>query len=861
MRRLAFCLIVTAALSGLTWVAHADTFSSVAIVTGEKATPVEHNVAQLLADRLRERGITEVRLTEQPSAEEKTLTLWLGVPERHAALAALLRDQRIAVPNATDPGAEGFLLKRLAPPNGALVAAGVDERGVLYATGEILRQCVVREGACNLPPIIDIRTAPAFRLRGTEVSQGATITELTNSRRWTEDERRKVILDYALAGANAFGLGYGGPHAQEEFDFLTSYGLDTLISVGPNTGSGPPEWQAAEAIGRTGYLCLSVPEARQAILDRWEKTAQTMPDVTYIRFYSGDGGGCECERCAPYGKKYIEMCADIAAIISKYHPKTKFFATNQKIDNASDQAIFDYLNAEPRPWLTALAYGPGSNAMSWQPGRRQDHRMDLFDHPAFGPMDRYAREIVHQLPPSQTLVFFTDVTHWVYSEYGLVALNLGPDRDGNTPPHWGYEVYEQHPAPAMDQVYNRRTFHARPRAFYSIFQDTMRYGEGDLTYSEGHHDHFNQWMWQRLLWNPHVTLDEAIGEYTRTWFGPEVLALMAQALLLFEQNLSTPIAASPGIGQYYETVKKAGKLMPAEVMKTNYLWRQHMQRAALDKYIQARVNRQMQRQKEVEDIVEKILAGSNGDAALTEALRLLDSDIENDEMKAFKSEGDTLGQESDALFGVRNEGFFNLDQDFVGLGWLRRQVQRALDASPDKRAELLDRIVHYDDPGEGGFYDDAGDPTRSPHLVCGWPFSDNDVSGFNRASQRRMAYTRGEAQGVTFEYNGLDPNARYRVRMTLVRPSYAERYADRQPQKTESIYANGELLAKDVELPEWESDFFEYDIPDNLTHGGSLQLRFEKAAGVGEGVPSQVEIWRNTGGWGTLVSEVWLMKR
>jgi hypothetical protein len=64
-----------------------------------------------------------------------------------------------------------------------------------------------------------------------------------------------------------------------------------------------------------------------------------------------------------------------------------------------------------------------------------------------------------------------------------------------------------------------------------------------------------------------------------------------------------------------------------------------------------------------------------------------------------------------------------------------------------------------------------------------------------------------------------------------------------------------------VELPEWDAKSLEYDLPEEATRDGRLQLRLEKSAGVGEGTPSQVEVWRNTGGWGTLVSEVWLIKR
>jgi hypothetical protein len=367
-------------------------------------------------------------------------------------------------------------------------------------------------------------------------------------------------------------------------------------------------------------------------------------------------------------------------------------------------------------------------------------------------------------------------------------------------------------------------------------------------------------MWQRLLWDPHKTLDGVVDEYCHTWFGPEAAPDMAKAIFQLETNLSTPIADNAGIDRYLELVKAAGAKMPEHIMKKNYLWRQHMQKACLDKYVQLRLREQTARQHEVAALLASVLKGGDINAAIAQAESKVKADIEMDDMRRLKAEAGKLGDEGNEIFGVRSEGFFNLDQDFVGLAWIRKQLDRAAAAPADKRKDLLAGIVHYEDPGPGGFYDDAGDPARAPHMTYGWTYG-GGVSGGNRPSQRTMAFTRDEKQGVTFEYSGLDPKAKYRVRLTLVRPRVAPRYADKQPQKTESVYADDHLLVKDVALPVDEVQFFEYDIPQDATRDGKVQIRFEKSAGVGEGPAPQVEGWRNTGGWGTLVSEVWLMKR
>jgi hypothetical protein len=176
-------------------------------------------------------------------------------------------------------------------------------------------------------------------------------------------------------------------------------------------------------------------------------------------------------------------------------------------------------------------------------------------------------------------------------------------------------------------------------------------------------------------------------------------------------------------------------------------------------------------------------------------------------------------------------------------------------------------IVDYENPGEGGFYDNIGTYNKAPDVVSGYPYDHGQpyvsqmLSEANRPSQRSMHYTQDEKQGVTFHYSNLDKNASYKIRFTFVRPWYQDRYATRMNQKGQSIFANDILIAKDVELPLQMSDFFTYDIPSKATAGGELTITLKKSENVANGDRVSVEQWRNSGGWGTIVSEVWLMKK
>jgi hypothetical protein len=857
-------------LLGLFPAAHGAPFKSVLIRTGGQAGETERAVASLLAERIAEpsgipaRVVDEAASVASPPTE---LVILLGIPEHHGALRGQFDARQMPPLTGLAPGPEGFLLETI--PNGRgfqVLAAGVDPRGVIYAAGEILRRGIIRETVFEFPVKLAVRTAPAFEIRGTQFGQSSVARNRAKVRPWTEQDRRRAILDFALAGMNTVEVGEGTRADDPEYRLLNSFGLKTLVHYGPNVGDGPPEWRAVESIGRMGYLCPSVPAAREALIRRCEERFRDAAPVDYVRFYGGDGGGCECDRCKPYGGTFIRLCEDLAQVIHRYHPRTEIFVTNQKFDNDDDKAIFAYLQEKPRTWLRAFCYGPGSDAMSWQPGHRQTHRMDLFRYPGFGPPGRYPEEILHQLPPGQDVVFFNELTHWRYSQNGYVQAYPRADFNGDRPPHWNDFLYERRPDAALTMVYDRLTFFAWPRYYHWYFNQVMRYGIGDVTHSSGTQDHFNQWLWQRLLWAPQTSVEDVVAEYARAWFGPEAAPLMAQAIFQLEDNLAekpgVPTWKKEGIDRYYRLVREAGAKMPPLLMKHNWLWREYMQKAALDKYVQLSVRQQTS----LQERIEKAVSGPHPDAAIDRALAWLAGLHATPEMARLRAEASRLGEESDRLFGVRSEGLFNLDHDFIGLGWLKRQLQRARAASGAEKAELLHRITHYEDPGEGGFYDNAGTLDRCPHIVHGYPYDFGQpfvaemLSEGNRPSQRTMHYTQEEDQGVTFRYRGLDPKASYRIRFTLVRPWYQDRYRSRMNQRTETIYAGDCVVARDLEVPERMSDFFTFAIPAEAIHNGELVVRFERSADVARGTRLERQVWRNTGGWGTIVSEAWLMK-
>lgn len=853
----------------------AETFNKALILVSDDASDIEARVAELLVSRLQEMpGITARIETEKEKIKVDELLILLGIPDHHSAIQRQFEAHRISPLTWLNPGREGFLLQTV-QVNGrnAILAAGIDQRGCLYAVGELLRQIHYADQALSFPDNLTVRTAPAFEIRGTEYGQSGVARNVAQVREWTEEETQRVILDYALAGANVFTTWPGGRF--NFFDFLKSYGLMTQGNYGANTAGTavPEEWDASESIGRLGYVCLSVPDAVDFMLEKAERDFKNLPSFDIMRFYGGDGGGCECDKCRPYGHVFIKTVEKMAEIIHKYHPDTRIYFTNQKFDNEGDIKIFEYLNEKPREWLWAWGYGPGSDAATWQPGHRQNHRMDLFRYPGFGPYGLYPKEIIRQMPARHSLVYFNEITHWRYAQHAYIQMYPRADRNGDLPPHWSHEIYERRPDQYLTMVYDRVTFFAWPRYYHRVFNDLMPYGIGDITHSSGHHDHFNQWMWQRLLWSPRMTTEEVVDEYSRTFFGDEAAPFMSRAIFQLEENLpevpGIPITEKTGIDRYYELVKEAGRRMPAQKMENDWLWRLYMQKGALDKYIKLAVTEQKNLVDRTEqELSSALAAGMVPDQTIATVRSWIGELSETEQMIRLREEAGRLGEESNRIFGLRNDGYFNLlDRDFVGLGWLKRQLDRALAASGEARKQYLTMITDYENPGEGGFYDNLGTFNPAPNAVHGYPYDHgqpyvrNMLSEGNRPSQRSMHFTQDEDQGVTLHYRDLDPDAEYQIRFTFVRPWFQDRYAHRMIQTSQSIFANGQILAEEVELPLRMSDFFTFDIPGELTKNGELVIHLERGADVARGDRVEVEQWRNSGGWGTIVSEAWLIKK
>jgi hypothetical protein len=158
---------------------------------------------------------------------------------------------------------------------------------------------------------------------------------------------------------------------------------------------------------------------------------------------------------------------------------------------------------------------------------------------------------------------------------------------------------------------------------------------------------------------------------------------MVQALFRLEENLVTPLDTNAGIGRYYALVREAGDKMPAWRMKRDYRWRLHMQKAALDQYLQFKLRNEMNHEQSACDVLAAAKPGQY-DPAIKQALDLLHTPTETEEMKKLRDEAKQLGEESDRLHGDRNLGYFKLDPPLRNISGEIDLLEEAQSAKSDE---------------------------------------------------------------------------------------------------------------------------------------------------------------------------------
>ena len=702
-------------------------------------------------------------------------------------------------------------------PSGVRVT-GSDPRGMLFGTGRLLRLLRYGEGSLAIRPDVSITSSPDFFMRGHQLGFRRRSNTYDS---WGLDEYEQYIRELIVWGANSIELipPMTSSDVINRFEFgrkawdmtvglselLDQYDLDVSLWMAVNDRVLPGMVVGNHKDG--DRLCPSRPDDRKWMLKIRRDLFSEMRRVNGVFIPGGDPGGCECSKCSPWGKTLIPLAADIGGVLEECHPGAKIWLSNQMFTKAESEHLYSYIEEEEPEWLGGLVYSP------WVP--------------------ETVEEVRGRLPQRYPLRNYPDICHSVRCQYPV------DDWD-----------------PAYGLVEGRETPNQRPAAFHHIHRRFSGHFQGSITYSDGVNDDVNKIICSALDWDRGADLGEVLLDYARFFFGDDLAEDAARGILDLEANWRGELGKNESVEktlrEWRDLEARAGKRL------SNWRFQMHLLRAYLDAYIRRKLLADLGQEEEAMGFLRmalddgsfmksaaEVLSRTTGDMELRARIEELARDLNH-------SIGMKLGREYGA-HPERADILDHLNEPLNNSEWLVPEIEGLIDSPPEGRADGIMRILNWDDPGEGGFYDDLGNPGHQPHLVrrASW---EDDPGGLIRSSQEldfrrvkggRLSWRR-QAQSlwgrpIEMHYRGLDPGASYTLRLTY------GGYRHRARLRLDT--AGGLEIHPPLELPAISTQF-EYPIPGEATEGGELNLiwsmvRDEESPKVERGIA---------------VAEAWLIK-
>ena len=724
-------------------------------------------------------------------------------PKNHVPVIAVATSQTLAdwpVPHAQKPEslpAEGFRIAALLEEN-ALAIIGNDPRGVLFGVGRLLRELRCERGRITLPALFSTTSAPRQPLRGHQLGYRPK----TNSYdAWDLPQWDRYIRDLALFGANAIEL----VPPRTDDDALSPHfprpPLEMMVGMS----------RICDTYGLDVWIWFPVmdpidvdPSKTDALLNEWHGVLHQLPRVDAVFVPGGDPG-----HIAP--KPLFAFLEKATGVLHQSHPKAALWLSPQGFNAPLMDEFLALVKAEP-PWLTGLVFGP-------------QVRVNL-------------PELRKAVPSRYPIRGYPDITH---------------------------NRQCQHPVPDWDLAYavteGREAVNPRPFAQAALVKAYADDTLGFISYSEGCNDDVNKIIWSALGWDPAADVVDILRQYTRVFLNDPVPDRFAQALLALERNWSGSLLANTGVETTLAQLQDLERSATPELLR-NWRFQQALYRAYYDAYLRDRLIHETALEARAKDALRQAprlgstLAMNRATAILQYALtepaspdrrarvfELAEALFQSIRMQLSKPKYQAIDPE-------RGANLDTIDTPLNNRLWLRSQFAliRTLPTEPE-RLEALHSILTRDDPGPGGFYDDLGDPGRSPHLVrdpsptADPLFARAPFQGFALREEwptawRQYAHTFHDAP-LLMRYDGLDPSARYTLRVT---------YAGDSPKARMRLVADGLVIHNLLPKPDPIRPV-EFPIPPEATADGRLTLQWNQEPG------------RGGNGRGNQVAEVWLIRR
>ena len=421
---------------------------------------------------------------------------------------------------------------------------------------------------------------------------------------------------------------------------------------------------------------------------------------------------------------------------------------------------------------------------------------------------------------------------------------------------------------AWAMAYRRQVVNPLPRFFSHVIAErsngsTPTRGVG--AYSEGLNDDLNKVVWSALGEDASLTVEQAVQEYARYFFGPEAENDMTLALFGLEQNWAGPVHLAEA---QVESTLMHLESAAATVNEGNWRMIMYLRRGLMDRYVQSAAAYDWSTKELVIKLLKRVETKENGGKTcmeiVQEAVRILSQNQSDPRRLLWRQRIDQLTAQLNDTVGAEvlqtQDIFLNLKSidapQRLETNFLLATLKNI---TTDCVLNIHTKILNWSDPGPGGFYDNIGSIVSAdhPHLMqaSSHPEYENnggdpscyfhalqggiDVFANVRPSWLRYSMSFYDAP-LTLKYDGLSPGTQYMLRIV-----YWFCFYDCEYDTVRMVANHGAYLVHDYRSAPNPMQALDFVLPKHQTSAGSLHLACTRYSGLGgNGKTCQVsEVW------------------
>jgi len=587
---------------------------------------------------------------------------------------------------------------------------GGDDRGVLYAIGEFLRQADLSKNKIWVDKKNEIISSPQYSIRGHQLGYRNTANSWDA---WNEKQFEQYIRDLALFGSNAienipFQDGPPGPLMKiprEEMNLKLSqiclnYGLDYWVWT-------PADIDLADE--------AKFKKEVQFHADYYKKC----PKLDGVFFPGGDPGSNHPKYVMPFLKA-------ISAELKKYHPEAGMWISLQGFSDEEVNYFYEYLDKNKPDWLAGVVSGPSSPDMA---------------------NTRY------RLPKQYKHRHYPDLTHTVRCQYPTenwdqaFALTEGREVSNPQPAYYA-------------KIHNR---------FAPLTDGFLSYSDG--VHDDVNKVIWSQMSWDptkdvrdvvveyaRLFFGHKISEQVADGilALERNWVGPVEENGGIETTLAYWQNLEIQ---NPGLKLNWRWQQIVMRAYYDTYVKRRKVYEQKLERRAnaiLEKSSEIGVLKSMETALNIVNEADKSPISPDVRQKVVDYCEAMFKSIG---MQTSVLKYQASGAERGAILDF-------LDYPLNNRWWLADEFEKIKKMSNEKeQLARLEVIAKWENPGPGSFYDNISDLSKGPRVKTRTEdatdvlWVDNGLSRLRLSSQLFQNFPR-------LDYADLDPKAMYTIRIS-----------------------------------------------------------------------------------------------